>query len=82
MTKKKGHAVTVSSTTTVVASSVDAASVTVVAHGVGGAAAGVTHGVTSSVDGIRLCIECAEWKSLETFDKHSKICRACSEARG
>ena len=42
----------------------------------------VAHGVTSGVDGRRLCIECAEWKSLETFDEHSKVCQACSEARG
>jgi len=49
-----------------VTSSVDAASVTVAAHG-----------VTSSVEGRRCCSQCDLWKSLQSFDSWSRICRVC-----
>jgi hypothetical protein len=64
MTKKTSAAVSISTTN-------------VTAHGVGGVATGVTHGVTSSVEGRRCCSQCDLWKSLQSFDSWSRICRVC-----
>lgn len=36
----------------------------------------------ATVEASRQCGRCAEWKPLEAFDEHSKVCRPCSEARG
>lgn len=31
----------------------------------------------SNVDGRRLCRQCDTWKSLESYNKWSRICRTC-----
>ena len=74
MTKKTTAAVSVSTTSTLVAHGV-----TLVAHGLTSSAdaTSATHISTSSVEGRRCCTQCSEWLSLESFEEHARICRAC-----
>ena len=41
------------------------------------ATAVAAHGVSSTVEGRRRCSQCDVWKSLESYDAWSRICRVC-----